>query len=74
MKRVKLTESQLERLESEIGTSQSDDLARKIDVAITSIDESMSYKEFAEAVAIVLKEQYGEHNFEPFMSHLSTNL
>jgi len=74
MKRVKLTESQLERLESEIDTSQSKDLARKIDVAITSIDESMSYKEFAEAVAIVLKEQYGEHNFKPFINHLSSNL
>tara|TARA_R110000868_G_scaffold29601_2_gene110130 strand:- start:503 stop:727 length:225 start_codon:yes stop_codon:yes gene_type:complete len=74
MKRVKLTESQLERLESEIGTNQAEDLARKIDVAITSIDDSMSYKEFAEAVAIVLKEQYGEHNFEAFMNHLSTNL
>ena len=74
MKRIKLTESQLELLESEIDTSQSKDLARKIAVAITSIDESMSYKEFAEAVAIVLEEQYGEHNFEPFMSHLSSNL
>lgn len=73
MKRVKLTESQLEMLKS-IDGNDAKRLADKINDAIISIDESMSYKDFANAVAIVLKGQYGEHNFEGFLAQLQSKL
>jgi len=73
MKRVKLTESQLEMLKS-IDGNDAKRLADKINDAIISIDESMSYKDFANAVAIVLKGQYGKHNFEGFLAQLQSKL
>ncbi len=42
--------------------------------AINEIDESMSYQDFAKAVANVLREEYGTHNFEPFMKTLKDEL
>lgn len=45
-------------------------LASKISDAIQSVDDSLSYKKFAEAVVMVLQDNYGDHNFEPFMSHI----
>jgi len=57
-----------------IEQTQADQLAPKINAAITSIDDSMSYVDFAQAVAKVLKDEYGTHNFEPFLQELNKQL
>jgi hypothetical protein len=56
------------------GTSQANELAKLINSAIDSIDDNLSYKDFAMAVAIILKDEYGSHNFEPFMGVLHGEL
>jgi hypothetical protein len=38
------------------------------------LPESLGYKEFAKAVATILKDEYGSHNFGPFMDVLHTEL
>lgn len=48
--------------------------AAAIDKAITSVDDSMSYKVFALAVAKILKDEYGSHNFASFMKVLHSDL
>ena len=51
-----------------------------IDVLLENIDlssavpEDTSYKDFAKAVAKLLKEDYGSHNIEPFMKALHAEL
>ena len=54
--------------------SQAEQLSTKINDAIVSIDDSMSYKDFAQAVALVLKEEYGTHLFKIFIEELVKNL
>lgn len=49
-------------------------LAPKISKAITEIDDSMSYLDFAVAVAQVLEEDYGKHNYEGFVKELKKHL
>lgn len=49
-------------------------LYKEIGTAINKIDNIMSYKTVASAVAILLKENYGTHNFEPFVKELKTKL
>jgi hypothetical protein len=49
-------------------------LAPKINSAIKSVDNNMSYKDFAKAVAIVLRDEYGTHNYNKFMDTLKNNL
>jgi len=51
-------------------TSQSDKLASEINRSISKIDDSMSYIDLAQAVAKILKDEYGSHNYEPFMKEL----
>lgn len=48
--------------------------AKAINDAIISIDDSMHYGVFAKAVAHVLKDEYGSHNFNPFMEVLHKEL
>jgi len=48
--------------------------AKAIDAAIESVDESLSYKDFAIAVATILKDEYGSQNFSPFMEVLHAEL
>lgn len=48
--------------------------AKAINSAITQIDDSMHYGIFAKAVAKVLKDEYGSHNFKPFVDELTTAL
>ena len=74
MKRIKLTESQLEMLQSLDSPDMAKELANKINSSINEIDESMSYNDFADAIAIVLQEQYGEHNFSSFLERLQSKL
>ena len=48
--------------------------AKAMDDAIASVDESLSYKDFALAVATILKDEYGTQNFDPFMKVLHAEL
>lgn len=49
-------------------------LADSIDKEISKIDDSMSYKDFATAIGIILREQYGQHNYKPFLKTLEKKL
>ena len=60
--------------EAGLGSSQAQSLANLIDDAIMKVDESLSYRDFAIAVAIILKEEYGSHNFGKFMEVLHAEL
>ena len=42
--------------------------------AINQVDENLSYKDFAEAIAAILIDEYGSHNFAPFMGVLHNKL
>lgn len=55
-------------------SADSQKLAPKISNAIIEIDDSMSYVDFAQAVAQVLKDDYGKHNYEGFIAELKKNL
>ena len=43
-------------------------------IAITGVDESLSYSDFAKAVATILKNEYGVHNYDKFMEVLHSEL
>lgn len=53
-----------------IGENKSDILAGEINKAMIGIDESMGVQDFAMAIGKILKEQYGEHNYQQFMGVL----
>ena len=55
-------------------SKKSDSLAKAIDTAMIKIEDSMSYKDFALAVGQILKDQYGQRNFMPFMEVLHKDL
>lgn len=42
--------------------------------AIEKVDDSLSYTDFAIAVADIIKEEYGDHNIKPFMTELHKQL
>lgn len=65
---MKLTDIILE--ESQLG----DKLAMGIYKAIDNIDPNLNYKDFASAVATVIKNEYGSHIIEPFMKELHSHL
>lgn len=44
------------------------------DVISNALGEDLSYEDFAIAVAEVLKNDYGQHNFEPFLEVLKKEL
>jgi len=54
--------------------SNSDKLATEIKSIISKIDDSMSYKDFAKGIAKVLKDDYGTHNYQPFVKVLISTL
>lgn len=60
--------------ENEGGGSKSQQLTNAINSAMVKIDDSMSYKDFADAVANILIDEYGTHNFNPFMEVLHARL
>ena len=74
--KIKLTEGQIQRLKLifEDIDKESDTLATAIANSIYKIDENMSYEDFAIAVAKVLFNKYGKHNFAPFMTVLHREL
>ena len=55
-------------------SKKSDMLAKEISKSMIYIDDSMSYEDFALAVAKILEDDYGKHNFEPFMKSLHKKL
>jgi hypothetical protein len=57
-----------------IEESKAIEVAKGINKAIVDVDDSLSYKDFAEAVAAILIEDYGTHNFSPFMEVLHARL
>lgn len=57
-----------------IQENKSQEAAAAIDKALMSVDESLSYRDFAVAVARVLIDEYGQHNFMPFMDVLHAEL
>ena len=57
-----------------LGSTKSQSLANAINTAMLQIDDSMSYKDFADAVASILIDEYGTHNFTPFMEVLHARL
>jgi hypothetical protein len=60
--------------EAGLGSTKSQSLANAINAAMLQIDDSMSYKDFADAVASILIDEYGTHNFTPFMEVLHARL
>lgn len=57
-------------LKEELGVT----VAKGIDDVINNVDENLDYTDFAKAVAIILKDNYGTHNIAPFMKVLHTEL
>ena len=55
-------------------SATSDKLSKEILKSIEKIDDSMSYEDFAKAVAYILIEEYGSHNFQPFITILNREL
>jgi len=45
-----------------------------INKAIDQIDPNLNYKDFAQAIAIIIKDEYGSHNLNPFMDELHAYL
>ena len=60
--------------EAGIIESKADLAAKAMDQAIAGVDESLGYSDFAKAVATILKDEYGAHNFNPFMEVLHAEL
>ena len=60
--------------EASLGSTKSQSLANAINSAMLQIDDSMSYTDFADAVANILIDEYGTHNFTPFMEVLHARL
>jgi len=52
----------------------SDRIADGITNTINKVDDSLSYTDFAKAVAKIILEDYGKHNIEPFMKELHKEL
>ena len=49
-------------------------MVKLIDQAIESVDECLSVVTLAKSVAIILKENYGVHNFDTFTDTLNQEL
>jgi hypothetical protein len=55
-------------------SKKSEALAKALDKAMIKIDDSMSYADFALAVGQILRDEYGQQNFGPFMKVLHKDL
>jgi hypothetical protein len=45
-------------------------LVKHIKAGMEKIDDSMSYKDFAAAVAKIMEDDYGDRNYGPFLEEL----
>jgi|TARA_B110000881_G_scaffold215218_1_gene228906 hypothetical protein len=57
-----------------VESKKSEALGNAIEKAMIKIDDSMSYEDFALAVGQILRDEYGQHNFMPFMKVLHKDL
>jgi len=60
-----------------VGPQNQDEMSKAQELAIRiakQLEEIQSYKDLAEATADVLKEHYGEHNYQPFIDELTKHL
>lgn len=57
-----------------VESKESEALAKEIDKAMIKIDDSMSYEDFADAVATILRDEYGSHNYMKFLNALKNKL
>lgn len=57
-----------------IEESLAQDVAKAMNQSIETVDPNLSYKDFALAVAAILKDEYGSHNIKPFMEILHAEL
>lgn len=55
-------------------TPKSKELALLLDQAINKVDDSLSYKDLAIAIALILEDNYGTHNYKPFLKELEKQL
>ncbi len=55
-------------------SSDSDKLAKLISKSIETVDDSLAAKTFAIAVAKVLEDDYGTHNYKDFINQLKKSL
>lgn len=55
-------------------TPTSQKLAELIQKDINSVDENLSINDLAKAVAYILKNDYGSHNYESFLEELKIEL
>lgn len=55
-------------------SANSDKLSKDILKSINKIDDSLSYVDFAHAVAKILKDEYGSHNYNGFINELKKKL
>ena len=66
---------ELDKVNLKVESSKSaEKLATLINKSITKVDPDLSYKDLAKAVSIVLGDEYGSHNFKPFIKELTANL
>ncbi len=77
---MKLTKTQLREIIREELRNEKEDikmaktLANKFNKCIDEVDPDLAYYVFAQAVAKVLKDEYGTHNFKPFIKELQKRL
>lgn len=64
----------MKKLKKLLESVKSEKLAQEIDKSIIKIDDSLSVEDFALAVATVLIDNYGEHNYQKFLNILKDEL
>lgn len=64
----------MKKLKKLLESVKSENLAQEIDKSIIKIDDSLSVEDFALAVATVLIDNYGEHNYQKFLNILKDEL
>lgn len=64
----------MEKYDYIVESKESEKLAKEIDKAMLKIDASMNYEDFADAVATILRDVYGKHNYMPFLKALEDKL
>jgi hypothetical protein len=49
-------------------------LVIEINLEIEKVDESLSCEDFAKAIAIILKDNFGQHNYNKFLKTLNNKI
>ena len=49
-------------------------LVIEINLAIEKVDKSLSCEDFAKAIAIILEDNYGQHNYNKFLKTLNNKI